>query len=93
VIECLLREPGPVDVSWVYAESGASLQDLHRLADLGLLILGESQVWRDPLQDVSPILTAPPELTRDQQTCWREIQKGLLDVSAGLLVSPFLLHG
>jgi primosomal protein N' (replication factor Y) len=93
VIECLLREPGPVDVSWIYAESGASLPDLHRLADLGLLILGESQVWRDPLQDVSPILTAPPELTGDQQTCWREVQKGLLDASAGLPVSPFLLHG
>ncbi len=45
------------------------------------------------MQDVSPILTEPPELTRDQQTCWREIHKGLLDVSAGLTVSPFLLHG
>ena len=93
VLECLLREPAPVDISWLYAESGANLPDLHRLAQMGLVTLGESQVWRDPLQDVSPVLTQPPRLTRDQQTCWREIQKGLLDASVGLPVSPFLLHG
>jgi primosomal protein N' (replication factor Y) len=93
VIDCLLREPGPADVSWIYAESGASLQDLHRLAEMRLVSLGESQVWRDPLQDISPALSEAPELTRDQQACWLEIEKGLRDAASGLPTSPFLLHG
>ena len=93
VLECLLREPGAVDVAWLYAESGANLADLQRLAEMGLVSLGESQVWRDPLQDAAPVLTEALRLTRDQQTCWREIQKGLSDASNGLPVSPLLLHG
>jgi primosomal protein N' (replication factor Y) len=93
VIECLLREPGPVDVAWLYAESGAALPDLHRLVERRLVALGESQVWRDPLGDLSPVLTEAPGLTQDQQTCWREIQKGIEDASTGLPVKPFLLHG
>ena len=93
LLECLLREPGPVDVAWLYAESSAGLPDLHRLAEMGLVTLDESQVWRDPLQDVSPVLTEPPRLTQDQQTCWREIKKGLSDAATGLPVSPMLLHG
>ncbi len=49
VIECLLREPGPVDVSWIYAESGASLPDLHRLADLGFVNPGRKPGMAGPL--------------------------------------------
>ena len=35
-----------VDVAWLYAESGASLADLQHLAGMGLVALGESQVWQ-----------------------------------------------
>jgi primosomal protein N' (replication factor Y) len=60
---------------------------------MGLVALGEGQVWRDPLQGVIPASSAPPRLTQDQRTAWEEIQKSLADARAGLPVSPFLLHG
>ncbi|MGE5222304.1 MAG: hypothetical protein ACM3PY_07700, partial [Omnitrophica WOR_2 bacterium] len=41
VMEFLLHEPDPVDVAWVYAESGANSTDLDYLAERELIILGE----------------------------------------------------
>ena len=52
ILRYLMREPGPVEVTWVYAESGGKLADLRKLADLGLVALGESEVWRDPLDSL-----------------------------------------
>ena len=49
MVRFLIREPGPVNVSWIYAECGGSLADLRYLSDRGLVILGESEVWRDPV--------------------------------------------
>lgn len=93
IVRYLLREPGPVEVTWVYAESGGKLSDLRKLAELGLVILGESEVWRDPLEGMDFHLSQPPPLTRDQRTCWTEIRKGMRDAAANRYVPPFLLHG
>ena len=93
MIRFLISEPGPVDVSWIYAESGGNLADLRKLADRGLVKLGESEVWRDPLEHMDFVPTQPPPLTRDQESVWRQIKSGIEAASAGNSVSPFLLHG
>ena len=93
ILRYLLAEPGPVDASWVYAESGGNLPDLHKLEALGLVQLGESEVWRDALggMDFQPV--EPPALTRDQAGCWQQIQEGLAAARQGKATPPYLLHG
>lgn len=89
----MLTEPGPVDVSWVYAASGGNLQDLRNLAERGLLVLGESEVWRDPLKGMEYISRDPPQLTQEQEKVWQEIVTGLQESELGKVVPPYLLHG
>ena len=93
ILRFLLREPEPVDVSWVYAESGGNLADLQGLAERGLVVLGESEVWRDPLAEIDYPLTEPPLLTSDQKIVLAEIKKQLQEAAAGRKVLPILLHG
>lgn len=93
ILRFLMSEPGPVDVSWVYAESGGKLADLKNLADAGLVFLGESEVVRDPLGEMDYVPSRPPELTREQEAVWGEIQKGIKAADAGESVAPFLLYG
>ena len=93
MLRFLMREPGPVNVSWVYAESSGNLSDLRKLADMGLVILGENEVWRDPLEDIDPIPTEPLLLTRDQEAAWQEIKQAFKRLADGQQVPPFLLHG
>ncbi|MFA5873389.1 MAG: primosomal protein N' [Anaerolineales bacterium] len=49
----LTREPADVNVSWVYAESGCNLADLQELAERELIVLRETEIWRDPLEKIS----------------------------------------
>ncbi len=93
MLRYLMREPGPVEVSWVYAESGGKLPDLHRLADLGLVVLGESEVWRDPLESIEPLPSMPPTLTSDQLACWEEIGAAIHASAGDIKTKPLLLHG
>jgi len=93
MLRFLMREPGPVNVTWLYAESGGHLDDLRKLAELGLVSLSESQVWRDPLEEVEFQPTQPPPLTRAQQACWAEIARAIEVAAGGEPVPPFLLHG
>ncbi len=76
VLEFLEGEAIPVNVSWVYAGTGAVSADLAFLADAGLIRLGETEIWRDPLEGLKPVLTTPPMLTPDQQAAWDGIQSG-----------------
>lgn len=73
VLEFLRDKALPVNVAWVYAESGASSADLNRLAELGLIRLGETEIWRDPLEKLKPVLTQPPALTNDQSIAWEQL--------------------
>ena len=84
----------PVNVSWVYAESGCNLSDLQELDERGLIILRETEIWRDPLQRIeSRELESrePPELTPDQHKAWEQILQAFDSFS--LHPSAFLLHG
>lgn len=90
VLDFLESQAIPVQAAWVYAETGASASDLTFLAEKGLVILGETEVWRDPLQQMKPILTAPPVLTADQETVWGQIEP---QINQPALRKPNLLVG
>ncbi|MDI6769088.1 MAG: primosomal protein N' [Anaerolineales bacterium] len=77
----LISAPEPVNVAWVYAESGCNLTDLQELAERELIVLRETEIWRDPLQRIESRgiesrgieSSPPPELTPDQQKAWDAI--------------------
>ena len=91
----LMSEPWPVNVAWVYAASRCNLADLTRLAEMGLVVLGESETWRDPLEKVEQglVLQQPPTLTPGQQTAWNSLEAGLHACASAQARKPFLLHG
>jgi len=93
VLDFLSRETGPVDVSWVYAESSANLSDLKVLHEMELIILREQEQWRDPLAGLAYDPSAPPPLTADQQQAWQKIQAALEQSFNGQPQAPILLHG
>ncbi len=90
----LISAPEPVNVAWVYAESGCNLTDLQELAECELIVLRETEIWRDPLQRIESRgleSSPPPELTPDQQKAWEQILQAFNSFS--LQPSAFLLHG
>jgi len=93
ILRFLQQEPMPVNVSWAYAASGGNLQDLVRLADRDLVILSESEVWRDPLEDLDFVPVEAPPLTPAQAKVWEDVEDGIRAAARGKPVPPFLLHG
>lgn len=89
VLRFLLKEPWPVETAWVYAATGASLPDLNALSDEGLVILSESEVWRDPLEKYDHTVEPQPDLTSDQLLALAEI-KTVIENEAKI---PCLLRG
>jgi primosomal protein N' (replication factor Y) len=93
----LLREPWSVDVPWVTAQTGATLADLQDLAERGLVLFGESEVWRDPLAGVEYVPDHPLPLTRAQEDVWCTVQAALAALDSptapGAGPANFLLHG
>ena len=94
----LMRAQDAVNVSWVYAESGCNLADLQELEERELIVLRETEIWRDPLEKTSKQISELQiqtnlELTREQQAAWREIEKGFREMAEGKSVKPFLLDG
>ncbi|NDJ76764.1 MAG: primosomal protein N' [Chloroflexi bacterium] len=99
VLRLLAEEGDALEVSQVYAQTGADAARLQRLAEDGLITLGETEVWRDPLVDNEFVPTLSPPLTADQEAVWSEIRRYMDTVHWGE-VSPapeqsgvFLLHG
>jgi len=91
----LMHEPEPVNVSWVYAESGCTLADLQELAERELVALSEAEIFRDPVAGMQ---------RREKGSAARELtltsdqEKVLADVlqafnSSEPSAAPFLLHG
>ena len=95
ILKFLIGEPMPVEVAWAYAaaEGGGSLADLEYLADKGLVVLGETEVWRDPLDKLEWVAHQAPELTTAQQTAWQSLAAGFQNVLAGQFSAPYLLYG
>lgn len=92
-LEFLIQEPDAVNVSWVYAASGCSLADLQELAERDLIVLRETEIWRDPLEKVRSNETQAAEiiLTGAQEAALAQV---IASVSVQpSTVAPFLLHG
>jgi len=93
ILRFLLQEAAPVAVAWVYAESGGSRSDLQALAEQGLVFLGESEVWRDPLETLDVQPSHPPPLTADQHRVVQEVLSSVRLAAQGQETRPILLHG
>jgi primosomal protein N' (replication factor Y) len=93
ILEFLVSEPWPLAVTWAYAVSGGNLADLEWLADRGLVVLGESEVWRDPLEKIEFLPYDPPILTGDQDSVLQKILPVLERAVCCESVLPILLHG
>jgi primosomal protein N' (replication factor Y) len=93
MLRFLMREAGPVDVAWLYAESGGNLSDLRALEARGLLQLAEAETWRDPLAELDFVPYEAPTLTKGQRQVWEEVEKALEAASGGATLPPLLLHG
>jgi primosomal protein N' (replication factor Y) len=95
-LRCLVREPQAVNVSWVYAESGCTLADLQELAERELIVLGEAEIFRDPLVRDNGQRTMDRGweivLTSDQEAALAEILPSFTH-SPNHPITPFLLHG
>jgi len=94
ILRFLIKEPWPVEASWVYAMSGGNLQDLQKLEEEGLVALSESETWRDPLDRISVTISEPPVLTTEQAEVWERVCGAIHNLSSGEPApAPFLLHG
>ncbi len=76
-LQLLIRDPDAVNVSWVYAELGCNLADLQEMDERGLVVLRETEIWRDPLEKISDQETGDQELvlTSEQETALNQILK------------------
>lgn len=92
-LEYLMDEPLPVEVTWVYAASGCNLADLIILQEMDLIVLNETEVWRDPLKNVEPLKQEEPELTEDQLRVWNELKLALEWSRSGETIQPVLIQG
>ena len=93
ILRFLMQEPGPVEVSWVYAESDGNLQDLRYLEERNLVKFGESEVLRDPVERLDIQHYHTPDLTRDQEGVWKIVKQSIEESAAGNTVLPILLNG
>jgi primosomal protein N' (replication factor Y) (superfamily II helicase) len=91
----LVSRPEAINVSWVYAESGCSLTDLQELAEQQLILLQETEIWRDPLDRIVMLQERRAEISfsDEQQAVWERIDDGFREMEAGKPVKPFLLQG
>lgn len=95
-LQFLIDEPEAVNVAWVYAASGCNLADLQELAERELIILRETEIWRDPLEKIKSHEKQGNEfnLTQAQETALASILETLnVPRSTTNPAAPFLLHG
>jgi primosomal protein N' (replication factor Y) len=92
-LEYLADEPMPVEVTWVYAASGCNMADLIVLQEMDLIVLNETEIWRDPLKKVIPLNQPVPELTEGQKNAWQGILPILKKANIGEDTRPVLLRG
>ncbi|MGD2057800.1 MAG: DEAD/DEAH box helicase family protein, partial [Anaerolineales bacterium] len=92
MLETLISETDPIEVTWLYAEHNAKSYDLDLLQERGLISIGEREVIRDPVEEIEFVPTQAPSLTADQAEVWERIA-GSLRNKDGSGPRPFLLHG
>ena len=93
-LEFLIHEPDAVNVSWVYAASSCTLADLQELDERELIMLRETEIWRDPLEKVKSSEKKVNEivLTGAQEAALEKILDAIHSATHPT-PNPFLLHG
>jgi primosomal protein N' (replication factor Y) len=91
----LITIPQPINVSWVYAQSRCTLEDLEELAERQLITLQETEIWRDPVRQLGSQRPLRPDVvfTAEQQAAWAAIERGLQEAAAGAGTRTLLLQG
>jgi primosomal protein N' (replication factor Y) len=89
VFESLLGEGKPLAAEWVYAASGARLDDLKEMAEEGWVDLTYEETTRDPLSGKSFPTAVPPVPTGEQEAALQPILAALGSRRA----ERFLLYG
>ena len=90
----LIQQPDPINLSWVYAQTGCNISDLQELEERGLIRLFENEIFRDPLERIEN-----RELeTRDQFALTVEQTSALAHIIKAITNHPvsypqYLLYG
>jgi primosomal protein N' (replication factor Y) len=92
MLETLISEAKPLEVTWLYAKHDARSYDLDLLEELGLVDIGEREVIRDPVESIEFVPSQAPTLTPDQAAVWDRVE-GILQQADGSESHEFLLHG
>jgi len=87
----LIQQPEPINLSWVYAQTGCNLADLQALEERGLIRLFESEIFRNSLAGMKPQekAAAEIELTPEQAAALSQIVARFSAPQS----SSFLLYG
>jgi len=93
----LIQQPEAINLSWIYAETNCNLADLQELEERGLIRLFESEIFRDPLENIGRQInkeTSPQSLnlTPEQSSALNQILNALHS-SLTIPHPSFLLHG
>ncbi len=78
IITLLTDAAQPVAIGDIYAETGANISHLRKLAKLDLIRFGAEEVWRDPLADRDFIPATAPQLTTDQVRAWGRVKVAMI---------------
>ncbi|RLD04855.1 MAG: primosomal protein N', partial [Chloroflexi bacterium] len=90
-LQFLTKEKDAIAVTWVYAESGCNFADLKILAEKDLIVLRETEIWRDPVQRVETdeLSIDNYQLTIAQENAMEAVHTSFADSQT----RPILLHG
>lgn len=85
----LIQQPEPINLSWVYAQTGCNISDLQELEERGLIRLFENEIFRDPLERIEKQETSNElSLTPEQNSALQAILSAFRTQP-----SAFLLYG
>lgn len=80
LLQVLRQAAQPVPISQLYADCGANINHLRKLAKLDLIRLGAEEVWRDSLADRDFVPVEPPMLTPDQARVWGRLKVRMMEI-------------
>ncbi len=94
----LIQQPEAINLSWVYAETGCNLADLQELEERDLIRLFESEIFRDPLENIGRQVNKETsrqvlELTLEQAIALEEINRAMVSQPFIIHPSSFILYG
>lgn len=93
-LRLLAEIDGPVSVSQIYDQTDATLNDLRALAEDDLIVLGEDEIIRDPLENYDYAPAQAPDFTSDQRGIWAAVHAAIASPARPKArQKPILLHG